>query len=100
MKKVGGLVDAAKEKAGQVIDAVADELRRDKEVIPYPTYGYQKQGDPGTWVIPLRVWVSKARRIPISDEVNERAKPDSLRLQGMTILETPTVVHGVTQFKD
>ncbi|HEY0379855.1 MAG TPA: App1 family protein [Pyrinomonadaceae bacterium] len=76
LKKVGGLVDAAKGKATQVIGAVADEFRRDKEVIPYPTYGYQKKGDPGTWVVPLRVWVSKARRIPISNEVVGVFVPD------------------------
>ena len=68
-KKVGGLVDAAKVKASQIVDAVADEFRRDKEVIPYPTYGYRKKDDASTWVIPLRVWVSKARRLAISDEV-------------------------------
>lgn len=68
-KKVGDLVGAAKQKANQIVDAVADELRRDKEVIPYPTYGYQKKGDANAWVIPLRVWVSKARRLPISNEV-------------------------------
>ncbi len=68
-KKVGDLVGAAKQKAGQIVEAVADEFRRDKEVIPYPTYGYQKKGDASAWVIPLRVWVSKARRLPISNEV-------------------------------
>lgn len=76
LKKMGGLVDAAKEKASQVVEAVVDEFRRDKEVIPYPTYGYQKKGDPSTWVIPLRVWVSKARRIPISNEIIGVFVPD------------------------
>ena len=44
---------------------VADVFQRDKEVIAFPTYGYRK-GD--GWTIPLRVWVSKARRLPVSDE--------------------------------
>ncbi|HEX7318404.1 MAG TPA: phosphatase domain-containing protein [Pyrinomonadaceae bacterium] len=50
-------------------DKVADVLHRDKEVIPFPTYGYQKGGAEGGWVISLRIWVNKARRLPIPDEV-------------------------------
>jgi phosphatidate phosphatase APP1 len=82
-KKVGEAADAAKgafkkaeDTAGKVFGAVGekvgevlDELKRDKEVIPYPTYGYRKGEDEGTWVLRLRVWVSKARRLPVGDEV-------------------------------
>lgn len=46
-------------------DAVGGVFKRDKEVVVYPTYGYRKQGDAGTWVVRLRVWVNKARRAPI-----------------------------------
>lgn len=46
-----------------------DKLKRDKEVVVYPTYGYRKPGDESTWAIPVRVWVSKARRLPVPDEV-------------------------------
>jgi hypothetical protein len=38
-KKVGYVVGAVSDKVG----APADELQRDKEVIPYPTYGYRKK---------------------------------------------------------
>lgn len=61
----GQVVGAVGEKAGELLD----ELKRDKEVIAYPTYGYRKEVDRGAWVIPLRVWVSKARRLPVPDEV-------------------------------
>lgn len=50
-------------------DELAGLLHRDKEVIPFPAYGYQKGGEEGGWVIPLRIWVNKARRLPIPDEV-------------------------------
>jgi hypothetical protein len=46
-------------------DRIAHALSRDKEVIVYPTYGYRREGDEGTWIIRLRVWVSKRRRLPI-----------------------------------
>jgi phosphatidate phosphatase APP1 len=64
-KKVGDVVGVVTDKIGVLVDKV----QRDKEVIPYPTYGYRKRGDPNTWLIPVRVWVNKARRLPISDEV-------------------------------
>ena len=83
IKKAVDLVDEAKGAAGQVVDAVVEtagaaleELRPDKEVIAYPTYGYRKAGDEGTWVIPLRVWVSRARRLPVPDEVVGVFAPD------------------------
>ena len=41
------VVDAVEEKAGDVLHA----LRKDKEVIVYPTYGYRKEDDEGTWVV-------------------------------------------------
>ena len=70
-----GLKDAAKgaiDKVEGVIDKVGDAVegvfRRDKEVVVYPTYAYRKQGDPGTWVVRLRVWVNKARRAPIPNQ--------------------------------
>lgn len=70
-----GVKDAAKGAIHKVEDAahhieetVAHALGRDKEVIVYPTYGYRKQGDPDTWVVCLRVWVSKARRAPIPNQ--------------------------------
>jgi phosphatidate phosphatase APP1 len=82
-KKAADIAKAAKDAAGKVEDAagqvagavaekageVLDELKSDKEVVVYPTYGYRKGVDEGTWVIPVRVWVSKARRLPVSDEV-------------------------------
>ena len=75
-KKAADLLDDAKGAAEQVVETVVeragealDELRPDKEVIAYPTYGYRKPGEEGTWVIPVRVWVNKARRLPIPDEV-------------------------------
>ena len=82
-KKAGDILDAAKDAArkaeaaaGEVVGAVGDkigdvvdELRRDKEVIAFPTYGFRKPGDGGAWVMPLRVWVNKARRLPVGDEV-------------------------------
>ncbi|HVF45828.1 MAG TPA: phosphatase domain-containing protein [Pyrinomonadaceae bacterium] len=48
---------------------VMHALGRGKEVVAYPTYAYRKQGDPETWVVRLRVWVSKARRAPIPNQV-------------------------------
>jgi phosphatidate phosphatase APP1 len=76
IKKAAGLVDEAKGAAEQVVNTVVgqagaalEELKPDKEVIVYPTYGYRKPGEGGTWVIPVRVWVSKARRLPVPDEV-------------------------------
>lgn len=77
-KAAGDLANAAKgavEKAGDAaadlagdIGEVVGGLQKDKEVIAYPTYGYRKDGEEGTWVIRLRVWVNKARRLPIPDE--------------------------------
>lgn len=76
IKKAAGLVDEAKGAAEQVVNTVVEragaaleELKPDKEVIVYPTYGYRKPGEEGPWVIPVRVWVSKARRLPVPDEV-------------------------------
>lgn len=74
--KVGG---AAEQLAGAVVEqagAALEELKPDKEVIAYPTYGYRKPGEEGTWVIPVRVWVSKARRLPVPDEVVGVFTPD------------------------
>ena len=82
-KAAGDLADAAKgavEKAGDAatdlagnlaggIDGLVGGLQRDKEVIAYPTYGYRKAGEEGAWVIRLRVWVNKARRLPVPDEL-------------------------------
>jgi phosphatidate phosphatase APP1 len=75
-KKLGSIVHAAEDAASHVAGAVEhgvadvlDKFKRDKEVIVYPTYGYRKSGEEGTWVLRLRIWVSKARRLPISDEV-------------------------------
>jgi phosphatidate phosphatase APP1 len=69
-------LDKVEDAAGQVAGAVGetaggmlDGLRRDKEVVVYPTYGYRREVDRGPWVIPVRVWVSKARRLPVPDEV-------------------------------
>jgi phosphatidate phosphatase APP1 len=62
---VGQVADAVGEKANELLD----ELARDKEVIVYPTYGYRRDVDRGAWVLPLRVWVNKARRLPVPDEV-------------------------------
>jgi hypothetical protein len=59
-----------------------DKLKRDKEVIVYPTYGYRRPGDESTWVIPVRVWVSKARRLPVPDEVVGRFASDMGHLSG------------------
>lgn len=53
----------------EVVKGAEELLKRDKEVIVYPTYGYRKPGEEGMWVIPVRVWVNKARRLPIPDEV-------------------------------
>src|SRR5215213_3085421 len=70
-----GIKDAAKgaihkveEAAHHVEETVAHALRRDKEVVVYPTYGYRKRGDPDTWVVRLRVWVNKARRAPVPNQ--------------------------------
>src|SRR5215213_2990325 len=67
--------DAAKDAIEDVEHAAHDlggkvrhALERDKQVIVYPTYAYRKQGDPETWVVRLRVWVSKARRAPIPNQ--------------------------------
>ena len=71
-KALGKVGEAAEQAAGTVVEKAGDvleELKRDKEVIVYPTYGYRKPGEEGTWVIPVRVWVSKARRLPVPDEV-------------------------------
>ena len=55
---------------GDFFRNLVHKAQRDKEVIPFPTYGYRKGGAAdGDWVIPLRVWVNKARRLPIPDEV-------------------------------
>jgi phosphatidate phosphatase APP1 len=62
---VGAVKEEVAEKVGEVRETVAelaDDFRKDKEVIAFPAYGYRKGGD--GWAIPLRVWVSKARRLP------------------------------------
>ncbi len=40
----------------------------DKEVTVYPTYGFKRETDENTWIIPMRVWVHKKRRTPIPDD--------------------------------
>jgi phosphatidate phosphatase APP1 len=42
----------------------------------------------------------RVREIIIRDVVDERSKPTPNRVEGMTIIEAPTVVHGATQFTD
>jgi phosphatidate phosphatase APP1 len=69
INKAADLLGDVKDAAENAVDTVVEELKRDKEVVVYPTYGYRKPGEEGTWVIPVRVWVSKARRLPIPDEV-------------------------------
>ncbi|HZB45641.1 MAG TPA: phosphatase domain-containing protein, partial [Pyrinomonadaceae bacterium] len=64
-KTAGDFISSMTEKAGDLLD----EFKRDKEVVPFPTYGYRQKDDANTWVIPLRVWVSKARRLPVRDEI-------------------------------
>lgn len=61
LQKVEGAID-------KVGDAVEGVFKKDKEIVVYPTYAYRKQGDAGTWVVRLRVWVNKARRAPIPDQ--------------------------------
>ncbi|HKG12990.1 MAG TPA: phosphatase domain-containing protein [Pyrinomonadaceae bacterium] len=63
-----GIKDAAKGAIHNIEEKVAHALRRDKEVVVYPTYGYRKHEDAGTWVVRLRVWVNKARRAPIPNQ--------------------------------
>jgi len=75
--KIEGAIDVAVDKAGDAAQHVADAVdktvesvfRKAKEVIVYPTYAYRKEGDEGTWVVRLRIWVSKARRLPVPNEV-------------------------------
>jgi phosphatidate phosphatase APP1 len=62
-----GVESAVSHVAGAVENVVEGVFRRDKEVIVYPTYGYRKEGDGGPWVVRLRVWVSKARKLPVPD---------------------------------
>lgn len=94
---LGKAVEGAVQKVEGVIDKVGDAvektvegvLKRDKEVVVYPTYAYRKQGDAGTWVVRLRVWVNKARRAPIPDqflaafssEMGHLSEPDVSRLR-------------------
>ena len=60
-----GAVEGVEGAVNHVGDRIAHAFGRDKEVIVYPTYGYRKEGDEGTWIIRLRIWVSKARRLPV-----------------------------------
>jgi phosphatidate phosphatase APP1 len=62
---VKGAVEGVESAAHHAGERIAHALSRDKEVIVYPTYGYRKEGDEGTWIIRLRVWVSKKRRLPV-----------------------------------
>lgn len=74
--KIESAIDGAIDKAGEAAEHVAGAVektvegvfRKSKEVIVYPTYGYRKEGGEGAWVVRLRVWVSKARRLPVPDE--------------------------------
>jgi hypothetical protein len=65
INRVEGVGHRIKDAMHHVEDRIAHALRRDKDVIVYPTYGYRKEGDEGTWIIRLRIWVSKARRVPV-----------------------------------
>jgi hypothetical protein len=60
-----GAIDKVEHAAHDLGEKVLHAFERDKEVVVYPTYAYRKQGDAGTWVVRLRVWVNKARRAPI-----------------------------------
>ena len=57
--------DAVQHVADAVENTVEGVFKKDKEIIVYPTYGYRKAGDEGTWIIRLRIWVSKARKLPV-----------------------------------
>ena len=88
-----GAVHKVEEAAHHVADAVENTVegvfKKEKEVIVYPTYGYRKEGDEGTWVVRLRVWVSKARKLPVPDaavaafasEMGELTEEDVARLR-------------------
>jgi len=72
LKDARGVAEDLKEKAAKTAEAVKGgvaealgDFTKDKEVIAFPTYGYNTGGG---WAIPLRVWVSKARRLPVSDD--------------------------------
>lgn len=64
-----GKVEGVMDKVGDAVEKTVEGVfKKDKEVVVYPTYAYRKQGDAGTWVVRLRVWVNKARRAPIPNE--------------------------------
>jgi len=75
--KIEGAIDVAVDKAGGAAQHVADAVektvegvfKKAKGVIVYPTYAYRKDGDEGAWVVRLRIWVSKARKLPVPNEV-------------------------------
>jgi hypothetical protein len=60
-----GAIEGVEGAVHHVEEKIVHAFRKDKEVIVYPTYGYRKEGDEGTWIIRLRIWVSKARRLPV-----------------------------------
>jgi phosphatidate phosphatase APP1 len=62
--------------------------------------GDSGEKDPEVFSEIRKTFGGRVREIIIRDVVNERGKPDSVRLKDMTVLPAPTVVHGVTQFKD
>ncbi|HEX8475301.1 MAG TPA: phosphatase domain-containing protein [Pyrinomonadaceae bacterium] len=68
LEDVKETLDDAMEAGKDKLEGTVRGLKRDKEVVVYPTYGYLN-ADKSAWVIPMRVWVNKARRAPVSDEV-------------------------------
>jgi phosphatidate phosphatase APP1 len=62
--------------------------------------GDSGEKDPEVFSEIRKTFGARVREIIIRDVVNERGKPDSIRLKDMKVLPAPTVVHGVTQFKD
>src|ERR1700750_1965544 len=76
VSRIESAIDSAVDKAGDAAQHVADAVdktvegvfRKDKEVIVYPTYAFRKEGGEDTWAVRLRIWVSKARRLPVPNE--------------------------------
>jgi phosphatidate phosphatase APP1 len=62
--------------------------------------GDSGEKDPEVFREIKKTFGQRVHEIIIRDVVDERSKPQPNRLEGMTVIEAPTVVHGVTQFTD
>src|SRR3712207_357412 len=61
-----------------------------RSITVYPTYGHRDAADSTSWIVQVRVWVHKRRRLPIPDELIRILMDDMGALRETEILALRT----------